>query len=748
MASNLYIMKNCHITILLLMISSIIGFSQQITGKLTNIDGDALIGANVVWENSDIGAITDEFGEFSIEDIGSEEAVLLFSYVGFKTERIKVGTIKHWEIMLIEDNTIQGVEIVTKGNATRYADSAAKIEVIGTREIERAACCSLAGCFSTNSNVVAATTNVITDAKELQILGLAGVYNQLLFDDLPLIQGLAYQYGTGSYPGTTIQSIYVSKGTNSVLQGGQSISGQLNIIPHAADETNKIYLNAFANSFGSTQYNANLATNKNKWNNFFAAHLTTPAAIRDRDGDGFRDIVQTNRISFYNKFTFQDPENDKFKAQIGLRFWKEKREGGQNEFDADQHLGTMQFYGQHVDLVHADLYTKLNYSITDDLAITFQNSNFKNVQDNYFGVKRYQGDQFNTTNNIFMDYFYGENDNNLKVGLTLINNQLNETISETEDLDFLNYEGDYDGSFVLPGAFAEHTLNYNKLTFITGLRADKYEDIGLKFIPRFLLRYEISEISDFRFSVGKGIRIANVFSERINMLSGNRNVIFEETLRPEEAINTGVNYIHSFFLDKVDITLSGDAYLTMFQNQIFPDYDREVGTVFVSNFTGESVSKSLQLESKFSFQQRYDIKLAYNYLDIYQVVEGVNKVELPFVPKHKILLNNSYSTADDKWQFDATYKWFSRKRLPFTSSHPVEYRIDDYSQAYSVVNFQITKRWPEFEIYGGIENLFDFRQEFPILASDDPFGPYFDPAFSWGPTKGIEFYLGLRYRVE
>ena len=740
-------MKNLHITVLFILFASISGFAQQITGLLTNIDGQALIGANVVWENSDIGTITDENGKFSIEDIGNENGVLLFSYVGFKTEKIKVGALKHWEIMLIEDNTIQGVEIVTKGNATRYADSAAKIEVIGTREIERAACCSLAGCFSTNSNVVAATTNVITDAKELQILGLAGVYNQLLFDDLPLIQGLAYQYGTGSYPGTTIKNIYVAKGTNSVLQGAQSISGQINIIPHAADDTDKIYLNAFANSFGMTQYNANLATNKTKWNNFFTAHLTTPAAIRDKDGDGFRDIVQTNRISFFNKFTFQNPEKDKFKAQIGLRFWKETREGGQNDFDADQHLGTMQYYGQYVDLIHADLYTKLNYSITDDLSLTFQNSNFRNVQDNYFGVKRYEGEQFNMTNNFFMDYFYGENDNNLKVGVSLINNQLEETISETEDLSFLNYEGDYDGSFDLPGAFVEHTLVYNKFTLITGLRADNYEDIGLKFVPRLLVRYEISESSDLRMSVGKGIRIANVFSERINLLSGNRNVIFEETLRPEEAINAGMNFIQSFFLDKVDITLSGDFYLTMFQNQIFPDYDREIGTAFVSNFTGESVSKSLQLESKFSFQQRYDVKLSYNYLDVYQTREGM-KFELPFIPKHKLLLNNSYSTADDQWQFDATYKWFSQQRLPITDSHPAQYRIDDYSDSYSLVNFQITKRWPKLQIYGGIENILDFRQEFPILASDDPFGPYFDPAFGWGPTKGREFYLGLRYRID
>lgn len=740
-------MRIVQITLLFLLFSSLSAFGQQITGLITDMDGNPLNGVNVVWENTQVGTITDENGHFSISDEGIENRVLLYSFIGFKSDKVEVGNPRHWEIMMIEDNTIVGIELYAKRNATKFADAAAKIEVIGTREIERAACCSLAGCFSTNSSVVASTTNVITDAKELQILGLAGVYNQLLFDDLPLIQGLGYQYGTGSYPGTMIKSIFVAKGSNSVLQGAQSISGQINIVPHSANETSKLFLNAFADSFGGTQYNANIATNKTKWNNFFTAHLTTPRAIRDKDGDGFRDLVQTNRVSFYNKITYQDPDNDKFKAQLGVRFWKETREGGQVEFEADKHLGTQEYYGQHVDLLHTDLYAKINYSLTDNLSLTFQNSNFKNTQDNYYGVKRYEGDQLNISNNLFLDYFYGAADNNLKIGLSYIKNNIEETISEVEDLSFIDFAGAYDGSFTLPGAYAENALYVDKLTLITGIRADKYADIGLKFVPRLMMRYEISETSDLRFSIGKGIRVANLFSERINLLSGNRNIVFEEELRPEESINTGINYIHSFFLDKVDITLSGDAYYTMFQNQIFPDYDREVGTAIVSNFTGESVSKSLQLETKFSFQQRYDLKLAYNYLDLYQTIED-KKVVLPFVTNHKVLCNNSYSTADDSWQFDVTYKWFSRKRLPLTDNHPEQYRLADYSEPYSNINFQITKRWTKFEVYSGVENIFDFRQEFPILASEDPFGPYFDPAFNWGPTKGREFYLGLRYRVE
>jgi len=731
------------------MLLPLVAIGQDITGLVTDIDGIPLIGANVTWQDGKIGTVTDENGHFTIKEL--EGSKLIFSFVGYKSETINVGDLKHWKIMLIEDNTLTEVQISTKSNATRFADQAAKVEVIGIREIERAACCSLAGCFSTNSNVTAATTNIITNAKELQILGLAGVYNQILFDDLPLISGTAFQYGTGSYPGTLIKNIFVAKGSNSVLQGGQSISGQINIIPHDAADSDRLYLNAFVNSFGESQYNINHAFKKEKWNNFTALHLTSPAGLRDKDGDGFRDVVRTNRFSIYNKLKYQDPANEDFSMQLALRFWKEKREGGTMAFDAEKHLGSSTIYGQHVDLIHGDASAKFNYSLTDDLSLTFQSSLFRNDQENFYGIKRYVSSQLNVTNNLFMDYFYGSNDNNLKFGLSYINNQLTEEISLVQESDLFTYEGIYNQDYSLPGIYTEHTLYFNDLTLITGIRADHYEEIGLKFVPRLLVRYELNESADIRFSIGKGIRIAHPFAERINLLSGNRNIIFSEDLVPEEAINSGLSYVHSFFLEQVDITLSGDFYYTIFQNQIFPDYDREISTAFISNFTGNSISKSVNLESKFTIKEQYDLKLAYNFLDIYQerksgIDQTSEKVYLPFIPKHKLLINNSFTTNDDAWQFDLTYKWFSKQSLPNTENYPEQYQREDFSQAYSNINMQITKRWPRFEIYSGIENLLDFRQEFPILASDDPFGKYFDPAFAWGPTKGREFYLGLRMK--
>jgi len=722
-------------------------YAQNITGIVTDIMGKPLIGANIVWENSKVGAVTDSSGTFTIGDKLEGNRILKISYIGFTTEMVNVRDIAHWEVQLIEDATLDEVNITAKGSATRFADDVAKVEVLGVREIQRAACCSLAGCFSTNSNVDANVTNVVTDAKELRILGLSGVYNQVLVDGMPLIQGLAYPYGPGSFPGTMIEKIFVTKGANSVLQGFESISGQINMEFHQAETAPRLFLNVFANSFGETQYNANYMVKKAGWSNLTVGHLTLPAGIIDRDKDGFRDIVQTNRVSFYNRWSYDNPEKPKWRTVIAARYLNENREGGLTNFDRNIHLGTSTVYGQNVRINHGELYTKTNYILNDRASLILLNSAFVQEQEAYFGVKKYVGQQFNLTSSLYMDYYYGTKNHNLKLGISHRHNRLQEEVNFIEQLPLLDYAGRYLTDYDIPGVFVENKWTVSKFTFLTGLRIDHFGSFGWKATPRLLVRAALSPDTDIRFSIGKGYRVAHIFAENANLLASNRILKLAKDLAPEEAINTGLNFIQTLHWNEINITLSGDAYVTFFQNQIFPDFDREVNTAIVDNFFGQSVSKSFQLENKWVFSPQFDVKVAYNYLEVYRKVEGVRQ-DLPFVPAHKWSANTSYSVPNDRWQFDLTYRRTGSKTLPSTTNYPEQYRLPDVSVPYQQIDFQITRRWKDVQIYGGIENIFDFRQEFPILGYDQPFGQYFDPAFNWGPTKGREFYLGVRYSVK
>ena len=731
---------------LYILIAIILGFcqwisAQELNGKVTNIFGDPLIGANILWQGTDHGVTTDINGVFSIENPGTHE-VLVFSYIGFKSQEIRPGDISFWEIQLIEDNTIKTIEVSAKEKGTKFQDAAAKIEVIGTREIKRAACCSLAGCFSTNASVQAVTTNVVTDAKELRILGLSGVYNQILVDGLPLIFGAPYTFGTGSFPGVLIKQIYVSKGANSVLQGVESITGQINILPKDPSEEPRLFFNGFANSFGESQYNINHSAVKNKWKNFTNVHLTLPARKRDIDGDDFIDVVKTNRKSIYNKLSFNDPDADKFHFSFGTRYWNEKRVGGQIDFNENLHLGGNNVYGQTINMDQIDLYLKSKYQINDNLNLVFLNSGFFHDQNSYYGIRKYIADHKTYQSELYINQYYGESDNNIKYGFSYRSSELKEEVSNVNNAEYIGTN-----SYQLPSTFIENVLNLDKFTLITGLRYNKYGDFGWKIAPRILARYQISEDTDLRVSLGKGIRWSHIFSEYSNMLSSSRNIVLVEQLAPEEAYTLGTNLVHQSYFKQTVWTLSLDAYYSNFQNQIFPDFEKEVGEVYVSNFFGKSRAQSIQIENKFDFNTQFELKFSYNYQNIQREENGETLIQ-PFLQKHKVLAIGSFDTSDDKWQFDITYSWNGSKRLPDTSLYPEGFQQIANSPSFSLFNFQVTKKWTNFELYSGVENIFDFRQNFPIVSYQDPFGPYFDTSFNWGPTKGREYYIGFRYSIK
>jgi outer membrane receptor for ferrienterochelin and colicins len=452
-------------------------------------------------------------------------------------------------------------------------------------------------------------------------------------------------------------------------------------------------------------------------------------------------------VSFYNRWSYDNPDKPKWRTNVSFRYVNENREGGLTQFDRNLHKGTSQVYGQNVYMNHGDLTTKTNYILNEKTAIVMLNSAFLHQQESYFGVKHYLGKQFNLNTTLYTDYYYGAANHNLKAGLSYRHSRLQEDVKFLEPIPFLDYEGRYNTDFDIPGFFAENKLTVSKFTFLTGLRYDHFGNFGWKFTPRLLVRANLSPNTDIRFNIGKGMRIAHIFAENSSLLAGNRRLQIANDLAPEEAINTGLNFIQNFKWKDITITLSGDAYFTYFQNQIFPNFDKDITTAIIDNFFGRSVSNSYQLENKWIFSDQFDLKVAYNYLEVYQVNDGVRQ-DLPFVPAHKWTANTSYSIPNDEWQFDLSYRWVGSKRLPSTANYPEKYKLPETSVPYSQLDFQITRRWKVLQIYGGVENIFDFRQEFPILAYDQPFGEFFDPAFNWGPTKGREFYLGVRYNLK
>ena len=170
-----------------------------------------LIGANVQWINTNIGVSTNSNGDFSISKKNIVDKRLIISFIGFENDTISItDSTNDLIIKLKPSNDLQAVDL-TEDIEGIYIDrnKPIKTEIITKEELTKAACCDLAGCFETQISVEPKTTNIITNTKEISILGLSGVYNQLLLDGLPIINGLNYTYGISAIPGTLIDNIFM-----------------------------------------------------------------------------------------------------------------------------------------------------------------------------------------------------------------------------------------------------------------------------------------------------------------------------------------------------------------------------------------------------------------------------------------------------------------------------------------------------------------------------------------------------------
>lgn len=722
--------------------------AQIIRGLVSNTLNEPLAGATITLKGTNTGGITNEEGFFSMALPSKTNHLLIVSFTGYHADTLTVSDTTFLRVILKPASSSDGVVVQGYKKSSYIASTPIKTEVITSLELKKAACCDLAGCFETQGTVQPQTTNIITNSKELRILGLSGIYNQVLIDGFPQIQALSYTYGISSTPGTLVENIFVSKGANSVLQGFESISGQINVLTKEPDKTDKLLLNAYINSFSEKHLNAVYTIKKKKWSNLTAFHMVQPAGKFDKDEDTFLDLPLLTRYMVSNRWKKGDESKWGWSTQVGMKYLYEERIGGQTHFNPEADKGTTKAYGQSVKFQQPEVWFKTAYRLNEKHRFALYSSGFYHAQQSWFGVTGYKGNQTNVYANLQYELSYLTN-SVLKTGASFRYFNLLENISFTENSLNRTYAGDYKKKETIPGMFAENNLTSGngRLTWILGVRADNHNQFGWQITPRTLLKWDFAENMTVRGSAGTGWRTANIFSENIGMMASSRDIIFEETLQPEKALNVGINATWKFKRSNFEGYTSVDFYRTSFQNQIFPDYDRSSTIAYIANFNGASVSNGFQIEASGTFYNRVSAKLGYVYLDVYQEKNDV-KFVLPFNPKHRVQGAASFMPLTRKWHVDANFHWYGVQRLPDTKSNPEIYQRPGESDPYSIVNLQYTHTLGKFEIYGGCENIFNFRQNQPITSWQEPFGPYFDTQFAWGPTRGREAYLGLRFTLK
>lgn len=716
--------------------------AQQIKGKVIGKEGEStfpLVGANLRWSGTTTGTVSDETGNFVMPMPESLPSQLIASYIGYHSDTITVSSVKPLQITLKSAEQLQE-EVVISASPTYISKvEPRKMEVITRKELQKAACCNLSESFETNASVDVSYSDAVTGAKQIQMLGLDGVYTQIMTENMPSIRGLASAYGLTYTSGTWVQSIDVGKGAGSVVNGYESITGQINVELLKPEDSERFYLNLYANHMGRLEANIHLAHKLNKkWSTGLLFHTDRMDTKVDINKDGFLDIPRSAQYSLINRWKY---DGERYKAQFGVKLLTEDKTGGQVNFQPNtvvQRQATS--YGTGMNTRRIEVFAKNGVIFPDKpyKGIGLITSAAYHKQDAFFGLNNYDGVQKTLYGNLIYQSIIDNTNHQVKAGLSYLYDEYQEVFADSA---FGRIES-------VPGAFGEYTFSgINKFTAVVGLRADAHNIYGPFLTPRLHLKYDLSEATTLRASAGRGYRVANPLAENTAALVSSRQIIVRSRLQPEIAWNYGINLTHDFNLNERPGMLSIDLYRTDFQNQVIMDMDVSARQIHFYNLDGKSFANSFQAELQYEPIKALSMKAAYKFYDVKTTLNNELQ-QRPFVSRHRVFFNTGYATRFDKWKFDFTTQWHGMKRIPAISDGPQELRNDSYSPAFFIFNAQVTRAFRKWDAYLGVENLGNFRQSNPIVSADQPFSPNFDASLVWGPIVGRMVYAGMRFAIK
>ncbi|MCR4848170.1 MAG: TonB-dependent receptor [Bacteroidales bacterium] len=720
---------------------------EQVDGKK-----QPLPGVNVYWKICNVGTVTDAQGHYSIE-IHPTYKCLVFSFVGYENDTVHhMATPQHYDHVMSTPLTLSEVEIAARQKA-QYVNSIDPIHIehITGEALRRCACCSLAESFETNASVDVAYADAVTGAKQIELLGLSGLYTQMMTENMPNFRGLASAFGLGYVPGTWMHGISVSKGTSSVRNGYESISGQINVDfkEPEADKSEKVFVNMFANTMAMTELNFNTRVKVGKNDGLMLlGHVGFNPMKMDGNGDGFMDDPVTKQYSAFLRYNH--PNTGHFGCKLGVKALKEDRLSGQMDFDPDHRLDEgYDRYGIGINTERYEAFAKTGFIFDrPETSLGVQQQVTYHKLNSYFGTKTYNATQLSYYVNLLFDSYIVNTHHKYSVGASYSYD------SYDEDLNFLNTTLDANPQHrveQVPGAFAEYVFSDDHhWTVIGGFRADynTYYD-KLFYTPRFHVRFRGHDELALRLSAGKGYRSPNVLAENSTMMASSRQILFLDTPKMEEAWNFGLNVSKHFDVGEKELQLLVDAYRTDFVNQIVIDRDADAHQIRIYNLNGKSYSNCAQIQLDYELFRNFDVSAAFRYTDVKMTIADSLR-EKPFVNRYKGLLTLSY--APGTWQFDLITQFNGDSRIPDLSGNATAVANGqnlERSPFYVIMNAQVTKKLGEhWEVYAGGENLTNYKQSHPLVSASDPFGPDFDASMVWGPLSGIRGYVGFRFQVK
>ncbi|WP_221394241.1 TonB-dependent receptor [Dyadobacter sp. NIV53] len=729
-----------------------------LSGKIS-LEGqtEPAFGAAVYINELKIGTTADTLGNYLITSIPKGNYTIRISYVSFptiteKNIRIDKNVTKDFTLKSGE-NSLDEVVVTGTMKEVSKLDSPVPVDIITAKFIYKNPVPSIFEGLSYVNGVRPQLNCNVCSTGDIHINGLEGPYTMVLIDGMPMVSGLSTVYGLSGIPNSLIDRVEIVKGPASTLYGSEAVGGLINIITKNPSKAPTFSADVFSTSW--LDYNVDLGlklTPSPKVTSLLGISYFNYQNPIDNNKDGFTDLTLQNRISVFNKWSFNLPDNKM--ANVAIRYYYEDRWGGQMNWNKS-YRGGSEVYGESI-------YTKRyeilgNYQLPTKEKITFQYSFSSHNQNSVYGHVLFNADQKISFAQLLWDKVAGKH--NFLFGAPFRYTFYNDNTPATRYSDGRDHA---DQTF-LPGVFVQDEIKMGSHALLLGARYDYNSRHGSIFTPRLAYKIKLNQTDVVRLNIGRGFRIVNLFTEDHAALTGSRQVIVREKLNPEQSWNANINFVKKIVTGNSFVGFDASVFYTYFTNRILPDYDTDPNLIIYDNLNGYAVSKGISLNLDFNFSFPLKIIAGGTFMDNFQSENGI-KFRPVLTEKFTGIWAVSYEIQKAGISFDYTGNIYGPMRLPLLSENDPRAAI---SPIWSLQNIQVTKKFPNgLEFYGGVKNLLNFTPPANSIArSFDPFDKNvtfdpqgqvvstpdnpnrltFDPSYVFAPNQGIRGFAGFRY---
>ena len=710
---------------------------------------------------------SDELGAYGFVNIASGKYQVRISAIGYQPKSIALEIASDTVINFsLEEQKEALNEVVVTGTykEVNRLESPVPVEVYSAKFFKKNPTPSIFDALQHINGVRPQLNCNVCNTGDIHINGLEGPYTMVMIDGMPIVSSLSTVYGLSGIPNALIERVEIVKGPASSLYGSEAVGGLINLITKEVGKAAKFSADIMTTDY--LEHNIDLGFKARlapKVNVLTGVNYFKYGNKVDHNYDGFTDVTLQDRISIFQKWNFDRKEKRIF--SLAGRFLYEDRWGGEMNW-TKQFRGGDQIYGESIYTKRLELLGKYQLPIQEKMFVAFSLTHHD--QDSRYGETSYVAKQNIAFSQLTWDKRVSAHD--LLFGAALRYTHYDDNTPATFSAKPIAGANAPEKVY-LPGLFVQNEIRLaQKHSVLLGARFDYNSVHGGIFTPRFAYKYNFDETSILRLNAGTGFRVVNLFTEDHAALTGARDIVILNELKPEKTYNVNVNYLKKLYSGGGNVfTFDLSAFYTHFNNRIVADFESNANEIRYDNLSGYAVSRGFT--GNFDIALNFGLKInAGITLQDVSLIENRLKIQQMLTEKFMGTWSFSYRVNKLNLDIDYTGNIYGPMRLPLLGD--LDPRLGR-SPTWSLQNIQMTySGFKNFELYGGIKNILNFKptknNPFIIARTNDPFdknvnfdangnamvtanNPYgltFDPNYVYAPNQGIRGFFGIRYTIN